>query len=442
MDAEERVDGYTETEIREYMRRLGAYAAERLTRSDLRSMREEVGTFRHRIPGHDDGLDAAHFLSGSLVDVRTILHADSFEGTLARFTAPLDLVVPRVKREAIMRSVAGPLIGHGVSMAHRWATNTALLGWADAMVEHTLAAVGDARDDFTRFVRRTLATRWMISADFCIGDKTKHNDVFAFTIHPVEEDPRAVIKAAQDAVPRDYKDTSRAGLRPEALAYLADERRFTFAFMPTRQRSVFPDVRAARTAIEETITRIAERHDAERHTAEAARWKALRQEANANAFNFRKLENMALAAVFAGTISMLLAGEGRAEAVLFVPDRDAMTRAYDRMMTQLYPTNAWAFTLRRRYPPPTFHVGIEDESVPEAAPWFDPLIRIPDFVAGVLAGMDFDGPRKYTRPKRDIPLVRNVLADNRNLVVVRFPELTREEIRSDRLMFRRHPLAS
>ena len=151
---------------------------------------------------------------------------------------------------------------------------------------------------------------------------------------------------------------------------------------------------------------------------------------------------MMLTAAFAGIIGMLLAGEGRVRSVTFMPDRDAMTDAYGGIMLSTFATNAWAFSLRKRYPPFQPIIATAGIVAPGQSPWFDPIVRVPDFLAGALAGVKFQGGTEFARPERDEPLLRTVLADNRNIVIVGYPELTRQSIRSHRLLFSRTPFVS
>jgi hypothetical protein len=392
---------YTATRSREYLLRLGRCAAKRLNQAMLNAMRDEIRSARP-LPDHPNGqFDIAKALNRPIAEVRAALADRSELGCAVRTFAPLELVVPRAKREAIMRSVAGEITAHGSTMAERWPSNVAAPMFVDALVERTISALEPARANFTRFVRSTATVRWMIAADFCIGDGKKPNDVFAYTVHPIR-DLDAMRYRAQVALPRDYKDTRRE-LHEDALRYLRSPDTFSFAFLPPRSRAVITDVAAAREGIEQTLKAVIERRDSARFTAEKAQYRALRQRANANSFDFRLLEKMMLCATFAGTVATLLAAEGRADWVVWLPDRDDMTTAYGEILAQIFAADVWAFALRRRLPPLRVMYRAEDlgQSDGKAAPWYDPLIRIPDFLAGTLAGLDYRGTGALGNPKRD-----------------------------------------
>jgi hypothetical protein len=388
--------------------------------------------------GNDVRIDIPSLLNRPLREVQQLLEGNTTDSQRLRLGAPLEIVVPRAKRESIMRSVAGPITVFGVTMAERWASNDSPRGWVDSLAEQTISALEHVRDQFTRFVRASLCFRWLLTADFTTGAQTKVNDVFAFTLYPLKGELAAMMDEAQTVLPRDYKRTKRS-VEPEGLGYLASTERFTFAFVPTRSRTVIPDIGTARDGIVNTMDMMRNRHDADRNPEELKIWDALRQEASSNSFHFRRFENMVLVAAFAGVVLTLLAGEGRATSVGFIPDRDAMFDAYNRIGIRMVTENASMFSLRYRFPPMNIFSAVAEDVEPGDSAWFDPLIRVPDYIAGVVAGVCFGGGTEFTRPDRDMPLLQHVLADNPNVVVLHYPELTPNSIKAAHMIFSAMP---
>ncbi len=234
------VENYTETHIREYLFRLGRYASDRLNKPTLQAMRASAEPVHISANGLERVVDVPGMLSRPLTQVREALRDASAVGDLARAMMPLELLVPRTKRENIMRAVAGNITAHGTTMAERWARNTAVQGVADAVAERTIAALEPVRAHFTRFVRSHLSFHWLITADFSIDGDGRPNDVFTYTVYPLNNLERT-IEEAQTALPRDYKDAARSGLNNDALKYLASRkilrlslyRNVTVASLPT-----------------------------------------------------------------------------------------------------------------------------------------------------------------------------------------------------------------
>jgi len=96
--------------------------------------------------------------------------------------------------------------------------------------------------------------------------------------------------------------------------------------------------------------------------------------------------------------------------------------------------------LRRRLPPIRIMYGTEDQSHPGGSPWFDPIIRVPDFVAGVVSGWDYSATRTLANDTRDKPIFQQVISDNPNLAIVVFPELKLGDIQSTLLRVSRSPI--
>jgi hypothetical protein len=180
-------------------------------------------------------------------------------------------------------------------------------------------------------------------------------------------------------------------------------------------------------------------HDSERFENEIAQWKAVRQRAHANSFDYRLMENMALSATFAGVVATLLAAEGRADWVMWVPDRDDMTTAYGQILADVLDkrvgiyvasaSSAHSYHVRYGRPEPSGRLTLVRS-----------IIRVPDFVAGVVSGWDYSATRTLANDTRDKPIFQQVISDNPNLAIVVFPELKLGDIQSTLLRVSRSPI--
>lgn len=436
------VELYTEAHIQEYLTRLGRMAAKRLNRPALHLMRRSIDQIVLPGKGIETVVDAPRMLKQPLSRVRSLLLDESTLGAIARALLPLDFIVPRVKREKIMQAVAANITAHGRTMAERW-SGSPVTNVADALADLTILTLAPVRSAITRFVRSRLTFDWAIATDFNIvraGDRP--NDAFVYTVYPYDagEGLELIIRNAQSHLARDYKHSSR-GASADMLKYLASRHHFTFAFVPTRKRRLFSSVAEARNAIDSTIAMIANYNDVERFGLVLAEWKTLRQSAEANNFNYRLLENMMLSSIFAATIATLLAAEGRARTIMWVPDRDSMTTAYGGLIQyEMFSSNAAAFAMRHRLPPSQLAYGVEGTSRPGGSPWYDPIIRVPDFIAGFLSGWDAIthrlGDSKANAPDipisnelRDKAILHQVLCDNPNLAIVLYQAMEVGDIR-------------
>src|SRR5450830_980400 len=84
--------------------------------------------------------------------------------------------------------------------------------------------------DFRRFLDANPGvTKWYISADFCLHDKDRPNNVFAFSIIPHDAMFESIKDEIRTAIPKDWKKSKN--ILPAAVAFLADRRRFHIAFV-------------------------------------------------------------------------------------------------------------------------------------------------------------------------------------------------------------------
>jgi hypothetical protein len=267
------------------------------------------------------------------------------------------------------------------------------------------------REAFSDFVTSVIGTRWYIASDFCLHDDTRPNDVFAYSVfaHDAHFVERA--REIQSIFPRDLKKTN--SVSGEMMDYLRFGRRFHFAFIVNKDRRLFADAVGARAAIDESLAMMRNYKDADAHEDLIGAMALLRQEANANSFNYGLLQDMVLASTFAGVVALLLQLEGRAELIGWFPDRDKMTTAYKAIAYILFAKNASAFALRRKVPEAKIFLALPgpgDDGRPGI--YFDELVRIPDYVAGAVASTTFDGRHPLSLKEKHSDIVAKALADN------------------------------
>jgi hypothetical protein len=112
--------------------------------------------------------------------------------------------------------------------------------------------------------------------------------------------------------------------------------------------------------------------------------------------------------------------ERNIEVVGWFPDRDNITTSYERIADHLFAVNFSAFCQRHKideYPIKTL-IGLPepDPGKPKQT-WYDELVRIPDFLAGPLAGWDYrknlvTGRQKY------LEILQDAVADNPYLITL------------------------
>jgi hypothetical protein len=339
-------------------------------------------------------------------------------GRALRRVAPLCAIVPRERREELLRDCA--VSGSCAELySVRWQGNAPDEWFVDAIVAHLLASIDEpARDAFSEFVAACGCTKWIVAADFRIADAKRPNDVFGYTVFPYDAAFDALASEIQSVFPKDLKGTKTITSR--MIAYLRSKRRLHLAFVVNRDRKLFKGVDEAREAIDRTIQMMLAYQDVERHRETIGRIRALRQEANSNRFNFRLFQDIILMAAFGAFIAMLLQLEGRAELIGLFPDEDKMTTAYGAMAYATFAIDASSFALRRRVPESQIAYALPGPRADgKKGLYYDELIRIPDYIAGALAGTDLTPLRPTSVSRKCLEIVAGAFVDNPNVAILR-----------------------
>jgi hypothetical protein len=384
-----------------------------------------------------------HILGAKPEQIEAALLRQDQPARTLRAVFPFCAVLSRETRDEELRAsaLASPV---GAAYAPRWKDAPPAGGFVDMIVEHVLSAFDYGQpslyQNFAEFVAASGQTKWLLSADFCLHDDTRPNDVFAFTVFPYDADFEAINAEIMAVFPRDAKSTR--DITPDMIAFLRSHRRFHFAFVVNRDRLFLPDVESARQAIDVTIDIMSRYKDVEDQRDAIARLRALRQEANANSFNYLLAQDMILMAAFGGIIALLLELEGRAEHVAFFPDRDDMTTAYKAIAYFLMAHNASSFALRRKVPEAQMALalpGPRDDG--RRGIYADELVRIPDYIAAAVSGTELAQLNPASVSQKAADLVGKAFVDSSNISIMRV-DLSPLALAARRIMIQSTPPAA
>jgi hypothetical protein len=292
----------------------------------------------------------------------------------------------------------------------------------DQVVKSLLNTVEQqAEANFRRFVIGRGITKWIIASDLVVGDSSRPNDAFAFTVFPYDapfDQMQREIRTAGGS--KDLKKIKSVG--HPMLNYLREARRFTFGFIVNKDREWVPNVETARKKIDFTIALMRKWRDADQQRDIIGRFVALRQKARANAFNTKLFGDIVLTSTLAGFVAMLLVKHGSPEIIGWFPDRDKITSAYDKIAHDLFSVDASAFCQQIGIDRAAVKLAIGVPGNPEGSAngnWYDDLLRVPDYVAGTLAAWNIEKNLVPAAHPKFREILRGAVADNSNLLVLR-----------------------
>lgn len=273
--------------------------------------------------------------------------------------------------------------------------------------------------EFRRFIHSTYTNKWLISTDFVTTGKERVNDTFVFTVFPYESDFYQIQEEVREASSKDIK--SIKAVQETMLNYLGSRRRFTFCFIPSRNRRTFSSLQETRKSIETTINMMQGWEDAELHTEIIRKFTVLRQEAEASNFNYNLLNNMILTAEFAAVVSHLIAKHSHPEIIGWFPDRDNMTSAFGSIIHDMFSINFSTLCQMENIEPSITRLSIGMPGLSthgKNTMWYDDLVRVPDFIAGTLARWDFRKNYIASEAPKFLQVIERVLANNPNIATV------------------------
>lgn len=265
---------------------------------------------------------------------------------------------------------------------------------------------------------------WNVVSDYCVGDKNKANDTFAFSVilnHDLTVNIAAYIA---EVAPRDLKSSQTVSVG--LMQYLKCPVAFSVTYVVARESKLLRDY----ITVQHMASLIPDACEVLEHwransTADgdyfATLIKRLRQferDTRRANFNSKLARQVHLVAAFAAMLFKCLNATKAPSHIRWISDRDATFDRYDAVAYDLgyvyflleYSKVLGAPAMIDR---PRFYFELPDAA---GAHRFDELIRLPDHLAGTLADIDL-ATRTFTHPKFEA-MLKNVFTDSRNNTIV------------------------
>lgn len=298
-----------------------------------------------------------------------------------------------------------------------------------------------AIDDFRAFLSANeRARKWQVAADFCLHDKNRPNNVFAFTIIPYDAYPDTLFREIRHALPKDLKKTKT--IDSNAIEFLTNQRRFHFGFVFQDPPAVFNNgpgsdsLTVARESLAITVDTLV-KHG--RSKENMRRLKILRQKAQATAFDVELLADMYVLSYLLCFVTLLLSRECRVDVVGWFSDRDKMTTCCDGVVWDISRETLYGLAnhFRISIPNDIPLIAKPDANADKDGTWFDEFVRLPDYIAGVLAAWNLTTNELPGDKDKHIRLAEDVIANARNMAIlkVRWSDC----LQCSRVIFRRAP---
>src|SRR4029077_2712086 len=230
-----------------------------------------------------------------------------------------------------------------------------------------------AEKRLARFIRQRNVKKWIIATDFCVEDLGRPNDSFAFVILPAGERFSETQDFLRRIPKRDLKEVKRA---PQSIIRLLRKGRvFSICFVADRQRRLFADADWARRSVDHTIAMMKNWKNASESGDIIKQFERARNDLSKKSINLKLLANIILTSTFASFVAAMLSKHGGAELIGWVPDRDKITEAYDKIGQTMFWVNVSAIC--EQFSIKELKIGLFHQNNDDL--WCDPFIRLADY---------------------------------------------------------------
>jgi hypothetical protein len=310
----------------------------------------------------------------------------------------------------------------------------------DGLVDCLISTFGkSAIGEFRKFLaKHAMVTKWMIASDFVINESQAASDAYAYTFFPCDAEIQDLKAKIAKLVPKDFKNTKT--VKPKLHEFFHDGETFTICLLTPKKYNVAGDIHAIRLSLDETLRMMRNWQDSDTQQKVIKAFERLKERAKANNFKAQLMSTMMIATVLAAFCAIILAQERKIEIVGWFPDRDNITTSYERIAHHLFAVDFSAFCQRHNIDERPIKTAI---GLPEPDPakpkqtWYDELVRIPDFLAGPLAGWDYK-KNLVTGRQKYVEILQAAVADNPYLITLLLTD-TEKGIGVSRLLCSKDP---
>ncbi len=260
---------------------------------------------------------------------------------------------------------------------------------------------------------------WYIVSDYCLDDNSKPNDVMTFTILPFLN-PYALNHEIKIHLPKDIKDIKN--LSEEAIKFIKDSPYFfSLAFVIKNKNSIF-SLDTSKCALDKAIKEM-ENWPYSKREEFIHKMKRLRNYLNRKEVDLKTLSDISITGHIMSAIIEFLLIKYNTKHIIWISDRDRITSFQDGVIRELV-SIGYASLLNKRVPNhEVFGFWGGKEYRKEI---FDELVRIPDYISGSIASMNFENVESIQGKHYD--LFDKSIVDNERIQIMQLEKHQNEDI--------------
>lgn len=265
--------------------------------------------------------------------------------------------------------------------------------------------------DLNYFSSTYKINKWTCYSDYCFGDKNKPNDVVTFSLVPYIDDFEQLSSYIKSIAKTDIKNARSVG--DEFISFLKKYPLINFSFILNNKKEIFGNNSfEIRNCLEQTFTTIKEQYVtwSQNQPEQLEHYKSVikKLDCTINLLKANKkvkqIIEMTLVAFLGGYVSSIIVNKTKTEIFGWFSDRDSIHEVCNHLSNDLFQNYLHGLSNGHDF---QFVVA---SATSLDLPFYDELLKIPDYIAGTLADYNFK-TNQISKDKFDTVLT-NYMAEN------------------------------
>lgn len=283
--------------------------------------------------------------------------------------------------------------------------------------------------DFRNYLKLNPYNKFSIYSDYCFDDENKPNDVASFTIAPSWTAFPEIIEEIQKLIPTDIKN--RSSISMETVKILQSKYFFHMNFVLRKEyiREEYINLSLKNLANQDTALKfldemiqmievwiINQPEGKDKFLEQKKKFSKWRLELSKKSPSLNLYRQIIFVSILASYIAHMLTIEAKADTIIWFSDRDKIINAYDKVAFDFFEISHLSLCDYKGKDAliTKLGIGIEDEGINEL--WYDPLIRIPDHLAGALSSWDISVNRVSKNKQAEI--LQKIFTENNFCTII------------------------
>lgn len=250
---------------------------------------------------------------------------------------------------------------------------------------------------------------WYITSDYCLENKEKPNDVMTFTIFPLGN-PYIIKEEIKRYLPKDIKDFKN--ISEDAIKYIKESPYFFSLAVIIKDKNNIFNLESNKLLLDRIIENMSNWPDNKKNEF-IHKIKNFKEYLNRKTVDLKTLSEINVTVHIMSAILEFLLIKANAKKIIWISDRDKITSFRDGVIHKFIRLG-YSNLVHKRVNDNEVYGFLTNEEYDKDV--FDELIRIPDYISGAIASMDFSD--SYKVAEKHYNLFDKGIVDNEKIYIM------------------------